>query len=133
MFTVSRKLITQLVGFIIALSIRNKEMELSWATSSAIILITVTFGLVYAWRALNWMWLKPKKMEKLLTEQGLQGNPYRLLLGDAKDYFVMQKKVQSKPMNLSDDIAPRVAPYIHHAVQTHGIFVFSNSVILQQY
>lgn len=95
-------------------------MELSWATNSAIILITVTFGLVYAWRVLNWMWLKPKKMEKLLREQGLQGNPYRLLLGDAKDYFVMQKKVQSKPMNLSDDIAPRVAPYIHHAVETHG-------------
>nr|AFK38261.1 unknown [Medicago truncatula] len=67
-------------------------MELSWETKSAIILITVTFGLVYAWRVLNWMWLKPKKIEKLLREQGLQGNPYRLLLGDAKDYFVMQKE-----------------------------------------
>ncbi|RHN74174.1 putative 11-oxo-beta-amyrin 30-oxidase [Medicago truncatula] len=55
-----------------------------------------------------------------LDVQGLHGNPYRLLLGDAKDYFVMQKKVQSKPMIFSDDIAPRVAPYIHHAVQTHG-------------
>jgi len=36
----------------------------------------------------------------------------------------MQKKVQSNPMNLSDDIAPRVAPYIHHAVQTHGNFLY---------
>lgn len=36
------------------------------------------FGLV------KWAWLRPKKLEKLLREQGLQGNPYRLLVGDSK-------------------------------------------------
>ncbi|KAG9146413.1 hypothetical protein Leryth_020137 [Lithospermum erythrorhizon] len=39
----------------------------------------------YAWRILNWAWLKPKKLEKLLKEQGFRGNSYKLLIGDLRD------------------------------------------------
>jgi hypothetical protein len=71
---------------------------------------------------LNWLWLRPKKLEKLLREQGLQGNPYKILLGDTKDLFKMEKEARSKPMNLSDDIAPRVIPYTQQSVKIHGMF-----------
>ncbi|XP_045801121.1 cytochrome P450 72A68-like isoform X9 [Trifolium pratense] len=87
---------------------------------SSIILILVTLCLIWAWKVLNWLWLRPKKLEKLLREQGLQGNPYRILVGDTKDLFKMEKEARSKSMNLTDDILPRVNPYIHHSVKIHG-------------
>lgn len=95
-------------------------MEASLAIYYGIILITVTLGLVYTWRVLNWIWLKPKRLEKLLREQGCKGNSYRLVLGDLKDSYKMGKKAKSKPMELSDDIIPRVIPYIQQLVQIYG-------------
>ncbi|KEH36885.1 putative 11-oxo-beta-amyrin 30-oxidase [Medicago truncatula] len=95
-------------------------MEASLAIYYGIILITVTLGLVYTWRVLNWIWLKPKRLEKLLREQGCNGNSYRLVLGDLKDSYKMGKKAKSKPMELSDDIIPRVIPYIQQLVQIYG-------------
>ncbi|KAK2422927.1 cytochrome P450 72A68 [Trifolium repens] len=87
---------------------------------SSIILILVTLCSIWSWKVLNWLWLRPKKLEKLLREQGLQGNPYKILLGDTNDLFKMEKEARSKPMNLSDDIAPRVIPYIQQSVKIHG-------------
>ncbi|XP_022631978.1 cytochrome P450 CYP72A219-like [Vigna radiata var. radiata] len=92
-------------------------MEAAWATTLILIVILV---LICAWRILNWLWFKPKRLEKLLREQGFQGNPYRLLFGDSKDLLKTRKKALSKPMNLSDNIIPRVSSYTHHTVNTHG-------------
>lgn len=88
---------------------------------SGIIFIFLTLGLIYAWRMLNLLWLRPKKLEKLLREQGLHGNTYRILVGDVKDLFKMQKEAKSKPMNLSDDIVERVSPYLQKSLKIHGM------------
>ena len=95
-------------------------MEAAWATILTLILIIV---LIWAWKILNWLWFKPKRLEKLLREQGFQANPYKLLVGDSKELLKMRKEALSKPMNLSDDILPRVSSDIHHSVKTHGMFV----------
>ncbi|XP_058766155.1 cytochrome P450 72A68-like [Vicia villosa] len=87
---------------------------------SVIIFILWTLGLIIAWKVLNWLWLRPKKLEKLLREQGLHGNSYRILVGDVKDLFKMEKEAKTKSMNLSDDIVPRVSPYIQKSVKIHG-------------
>ncbi|BAT93216.1 hypothetical protein LR48_Vigan05g026400 [Vigna angularis] len=92
-------------------------MEAAWATTVTIIVILV---LIWAWKILNWLWFKPKRLEKLLREQGFQGNPYKLFFGDSKEFLKMRKEALSKPMNLCDDIAPRVSSYSHHIVNTHG-------------
>ncbi|CAJ2659449.1 unnamed protein product [Trifolium pratense] len=90
-------------------------------TTTSIILLTVMIlTLTWAWRILNWVWLKPKKLEKLLREQGLKGNSYRFLVGDIKDFLKMRKEATSKPMNLSDDIAPRVYSFVHQNLEKHG-------------
>jgi hypothetical protein len=92
------------------------------ATTTTIILFTLMIlVLTWAWRILNWLWLKPKKLEKLLREQGLKGNSYRLLVGDVNDLLKMRKEATSKPMNLSDDIVPRVFTYFQHSVAKHGM------------
>ncbi|KAI4323109.1 hypothetical protein L6164_022741 [Bauhinia variegata] len=82
-------------------------MEVSTLATAAISVFVVT-ELLLGWKLLNWLWLRPKKLEKLLREQGLQGNPYRLLVGDINQMLKTQNEAKSKPINLSDDIVPRV-------------------------
>ncbi|CAK8534861.1 unnamed protein product [Lathyrus sativus] len=81
-------------------------MEATYAISAFIVLLIT---LAWAWSILNWIWLKPKKLEKLLREQGLK--------------VKMQKEAASKPMNLSDDIVPHVFPFAKQSVAKHGILV----------
>ncbi|KAK1404867.1 11-oxo-beta-amyrin 30-oxidase [Heracleum sosnowskyi] len=73
-----------------------------------------------AWRILNWVWIKPKKLEKILRAQGFKGNSYRLLFGDIKQLAAAKKEAGSKPINLADDILPRVAPTVVTAIRQHG-------------
>ncbi|KAL2487097.1 Cytochrome [Abeliophyllum distichum] len=80
--------------------------------------------LIYTWRVLNSVWFTPKKMEKYLRQQGLKGNSYRFLYGDLKDLTSMTQKVKSKPINLSDDIKPRVIAFFLKTVQEYGTNCF---------
>ncbi|ESW21356.1 hypothetical protein PHAVU_005G063900 [Phaseolus vulgaris] len=97
-------------------------MEAACSTILMLILILVLIlVLKWAWMMLNWVWFTPKRLERLLREQGLQGNPYTLLVGDTKDFAKMRKEAFSKPMNLfSHDIVPRVFSFFHHSINTHG-------------
>ncbi|KAF3442301.1 hypothetical protein FNV43_RR16217 [Rhamnella rubrinervis] len=92
-----------------------------YATSSTVFVgligIVITF---WVWSVLNWVWLRPKKLESFLRRQGLSGNSYRLLFGDLKERSILFNQAQSKPMNLSHDIAPRVFPFVHRMVNDHG-------------
>ncbi|CAJ1957812.1 unnamed protein product [Sphenostylis stenocarpa] len=92
-------------------------MEAARAITLTLILILV---LIWAWRILSWLWFTPKRLEKLLREQGFRGNPYKVLVGDSKEFLKMRKEALSKPMNLSDDIVPRVNSYLHRSVSAHG-------------
>ncbi|KAK7324466.1 hypothetical protein VNO77_28029 [Canavalia gladiata] len=94
-------------------------MEAAWATIACAVLILI-FVLRWTWKVLNWLWLKPKRLERLLREQGLQGSPYRILFGDSKDFLKAYNEAVSKPMNLSDDIVPRVSPYFHQSFNKYG-------------
>ncbi|KAF8408951.1 hypothetical protein HHK36_005021 [Tetracentron sinense] len=80
----------------------------------------VVILLSWVWRAVNWVWWKPKKLEKYLREQGINGHPYRLLSGDLKENTKLTKEAQSKPMNLSHDIVARVIPPLHQTIKNYG-------------
>ncbi|KAL8129082.1 hypothetical protein V2J09_018237 [Rumex salicifolius] len=89
---------------------------------AATLVLSVVIALVMAmaWRALNWIWLTPKKVERILRKQHLSGNPYRLLIGDAMEMFHMQTQARSKPMDFSHDISSHVEPFLHHTINKHG-------------
>ncbi|KAL5565060.1 hypothetical protein UlMin_028224 [Ulmus minor] len=97
-------------------------MEISPNIAAILFVVAVVVLITrWAWRALNWIWLRPKKLEKVLREQGLKGNSYRLLFGDLKESLSMSKEARSKPMSISDDdIAPRILPFLHHSINTYG-------------
>ncbi|KAL4575515.1 hypothetical protein LXL04_022361 [Taraxacum kok-saghyz] len=96
-----------------------QEMELSTVFCvsgvAAILILTIS----------NWLWFKPKKIEKLLRYQGLKGSPYRFVLGDLKEIMQMSSEAKSKPMNLTHDIAPRVMPFFHKSVTAYGKSCFT--------
>ncbi|KAI3516927.1 hypothetical protein L1887_16081 [Cichorium endivia] len=80
---------------------------------------------LYVWRISNWLWFKPKKIEKFLRDQGLKGSSYTFLFGDLKEMVQMTTEAKSKPMNLTHDIAPRVLPFIHKSIATYGKSCFT--------
>ncbi|PON69776.1 Cytochrome P450, E-class, group I [Parasponia andersonii] len=93
------------------------EVSLSVLAICTILCIVIT---TWAWRALNWVWLRPKRLEKCLRQQGLKGTPYRFLYGDLKESYKMTKEARSKPINFSDDIATRVLPFVIQTVKNFG-------------
>ncbi|KAL3502802.1 hypothetical protein ACH5RR_037251 [Cinchona calisaya] len=96
-------------------------MEIALATySSRVALSSFVVLLALSWKLFKWVWLKPKKMEKLLREQGFKGNPYKPLLGDVMYMSTLLKQAHSKPITVSDDIVPRIVPQFHHLVNKYG-------------
>ncbi|WVZ00173.1 hypothetical protein V8G54_026242 [Vigna mungo] len=88
-------------------------------------LILVPVVVLWMWKLLNWVWLRPKRMEKILRAQGLQGNPYRLLIGDTKEMYtvlVQAAKSQKSTSFLSseNDVAPHITTFNHHIVHKFG-------------
>ncbi|KAJ7961712.1 Cytochrome P450 [Quillaja saponaria] len=93
-------------------------MEISLA-KIAIFIVLITI-LRLGWIILNWVWIRPKRLEKCLREQGLQGNSYKLLFGDLKQILKMKDQARSKPINVAGDILPRVIPFHHQMVENYG-------------
>nr|GLL22760.1 cytochrome P450 CYP72A219-like [Ipomoea trifida] len=85
--------------------------------------VSVAAVVIWASRVVQWVWLKPRKVEKWLRQQGLNGSSYRVFYGDTKEMATLSAKAKSKPINLSDDILPRVLPFYHLAVTKYGAVV----------
>ncbi|XP_062087238.1 cytochrome P450 CYP72A219-like [Humulus lupulus] len=88
--------------------------------SSCAKLVGIVITVTWFWRVVNWVWLRPKRLEKCLRKQGLKGTPYRLLFGDLKESSAMMREATSKPINLSDDVVPRIFPFAHHTLNNYG-------------
>ncbi|KAL4022408.1 hypothetical protein IC575_016140 [Cucumis melo] len=85
-----------------------------------VIVVLLSSLLLLGWKLVDWIWFRPKKLEKLLRQQGFTGNSYRILYGDLKERAAMRDQAISKPMNFSNHIAPRVIPSVHHTIQHYG-------------
>ncbi|CAH9116696.1 unnamed protein product [Cuscuta europaea] len=85
----------------------------------AVVSIPVGF---FVWGMLDWVWLKPRRLERCLKKQGLKGNPYRILHGDMKESCRMiSDAVNSQPMSPSDDdIAPKLLPHFLQIISKYG-------------
>ncbi|WCJ42773.1 Cytochrome P450 72A225 [Euphorbia peplus] len=82
-----------------------------------LVLLIAIYGSVKVFYSL---WWKPKLLERNLRQQGIEGTPYKLLLGDTKAYMRMIVEALSKPITLNHRILPRVDPFTLHIVQQYG-------------
>ncbi|CAI9089119.1 OLC1v1023628C1 [Oldenlandia corymbosa var. corymbosa] len=87
---------------------------------SLLVIFPAIFLVILGWKILNWVWFKPKKLEKCLKKQGLRGTGYKFLFGDVKEMLRMDAEAKGKPMNFSNDIVPRVMPFIHKIINQYG-------------
>ncbi|KAJ3695265.1 hypothetical protein LUZ60_000642 [Juncus effusus] len=90
-------------------------MEISTLYLAFAILMTL-----WAIRFLEINWLRPKRIERVLRAQGLKGSPFRFPIGDLKEFVQLLEEAKTKPMPLSHDIAPRVAPLFHQMIMRYG-------------
>ncbi|KAL2476474.1 Cytochrome [Abeliophyllum distichum] len=92
------------------------DVTLSSIFTSIIIVAIIRWAV----QLINWVWLRPKKLEKCLRNQGLNGNPYRILIGDMKDLIRFIKETQPKSIKISDDLAPRISHYYYQSIHKFG-------------
>ncbi|KAJ1437552.1 putative 11-oxo-beta-amyrin 30-oxidase-like [Sesbania bispinosa] len=97
-------------------------------STASIWVLTVLLAVIPIWgrQMLNSLWLRPKRLEKLLRAQGLQGEPYKLSSVDdtkQKHILKMQQEAKSKPITLSNDVAPQVFSQLHQTVNQYGTHV----------
>ncbi|KAJ4723102.1 Cytochrome P450 [Melia azedarach] len=92
------------------------EISSAWAMAFSFAFATV----ILAWKLLNWVWLKPKKLEKLLRQQGFSGSSYKLFHGDAKEMSRMSEEASSRPIPVSCSIISRILPFEHHIISKYG-------------
>ncbi|KAK9077433.1 hypothetical protein SSX86_005770 [Deinandra increscens subsp. villosa] len=92
------------------------------ATTAGKVVLAIVIAVIvrWGWKILNWAWLKPKKLEKSLREQGYKGNSYRLLKGDVIELARMMKEARSTPMPVSHDIISHVMPFEHYIFNKYG-------------
>ena len=95
----------------------RKMVLLSYLVAASCVIVVVL-----AVRVLNWVWFRPKKLEKILRKQGFNGNSYRLFYGDMKEMVGMFKEAMSKPIKLDGDIVPRAQPFFAKTVEKYGMF-----------
>ncbi|KAL8218625.1 hypothetical protein R6Q57_021998 [Mikania cordata] len=82
--------------------------------------IIVALFLRWGWKLLNWVWLKPKKLEKWLRNEGYKGNSYKLLMGDMIELATIMKEGKSKPIQVTHDITSYALPFDHHIISKYG-------------
>ncbi|KAJ0545452.1 putative secologanin synthase [Helianthus annuus] len=88
------------------------------------ITIVVVVMVSWGWKLLNWVWLKPKRLEKWLRDEGYNGNSYRLLIGDMIELATMMKEGKSKPIPVTHDITSYALPFDHHIFSKYGMHHF---------
>ncbi|GJR84792.1 cytochrome P450 CYP72A219-like protein [Tanacetum coccineum] len=76
------------------------------------------------WEVLNWVWLKPKKLEKWLRDQGYKGNSYKLLIGDMGELARMVKEAKSSQIPITHDITSHCLPFDNHILTKYGKMSF---------
>ncbi|XP_077227496.1 cytochrome P450 CYP72A616-like [Tasmannia lanceolata] len=86
------------------------------------IYLLISCVLLFLWisRLVYSIWWRPMKLERYLKKQGIKGPPYKLLYGNLKENISLVKKESSKPMNLSHQIVPRVAPFLYETMKNYG-------------
>ncbi|KAG8657836.1 hypothetical protein MANES_03G084000v8 [Manihot esculenta] len=96
------------------------QMETSSRSSSVVVAIILVIIGTLAWRVLNWVWFRPKNLERFLRKQGIAGNPYRFFHGDLKQSVEMIKQARSQPFDFSQPLALRVAPFLLQTLNNYG-------------
>lgn len=88
--------------------------SLGWGAATLLLVVWIV-------RTLNWAWWDPRRLERALRAQGLNGSPYRFPFGDIKENNRLLQEVRATPMPLdSHDVIPRLLPLFQRHFRQYG-------------
>ncbi|GMH14189.1 hypothetical protein Nepgr_016030 [Nepenthes gracilis] len=94
-------------------------MTTSTGAAMAVFVVMILM-MTWLWRAVKWVWLRPKTLERCLRQQGFAGNSYRLLFGDMKDFSRFKIEARSQPISFTNDYLSRADPLLHQTIKNYG-------------
>nr|A0A517FNC4.1 RecName: Full=Cytochrome P450 CYP72A616; Short=PpCYP72A616 [Paris polyphylla]QDS03631.1 cytochrome P450 CYP72A616 [Paris polyphylla] len=76
--------------------------------------------------AAEWLWWRPRRLERSLRSQGVDGNLYRFLNGDLKETVRLTKEARAQPISPpSHRFLHRINPLLLRAISHHGKFALT--------
>ncbi|XP_027354513.1 11-oxo-beta-amyrin 30-oxidase-like [Abrus precatorius] len=91
-------------------------MEFSWKVGIWVLTAILAVIPIWALQILNSLWLRPKRLERLLRAQGLHGDPYTLS-HHSSNHTHMQHQ---EPFALSNHVAPLLSSSLYHTLSKYG-------------
>ncbi|XP_051151984.1 cytochrome P450 CYP72A219-like [Andrographis paniculata] len=82
--------------------------------------VSLALIIILPWKLLEWAYFTPKRLESLLRRQGLRGKSYRFIHGDMKEVLKTSDEAKAKPINIGDDIRPRLLGFHLKSLQNYG-------------
>ncbi|KAK1421475.1 hypothetical protein QVD17_23834 [Tagetes erecta] len=94
------------------------------AVANTLVISCAVIVVLYAWKMIDKVWLRPKKLERILKKQGFNGNKYKLFFGDTKELFSQLSKSSSLNKHIDidngEEVLSHVMAFPHHSLQKHG-------------
>ncbi|GER42629.1 cytochrome P450 [Striga asiatica] len=103
-----------------------EQVMISAAYAAAILVLCLVSKIVY--ETLRCYWLTPRRIKRIMEEQGVRGPEPRFLLGNIMEMasFISKSTAQDMP-SISHDIVPRLLPHFLAWSKTYGKrFIFWN-------
>ncbi|KAH6759359.1 hypothetical protein C2S51_019594 [Perilla frutescens var. frutescens] len=85
-----------------------------------VLIVTSLIAVKWGVKLLNWVWFRPRKLEKFLRGQGMNGTRYSPFLRDVRDCVSSMIAEQPKTLQLSDDILPHLYRFYMQNLSKYG-------------
>ncbi|KAG6492449.1 cytochrome P450 734A6-like [Zingiber officinale] len=96
---------------------------MGWSWQWSLCLCAIGACTVMAVKVLEYLWWRPRRVERHFAKQGIRGPPYRFFIGCVKEMVGLMLEASSKPMMMSQNqhnILPRVLAFYHHWKKIYG-------------
>ncbi|KAK1421472.1 hypothetical protein QVD17_23831 [Tagetes erecta] len=94
------------------------------AVANTLVISCAVIVVLYAWKMIDKVWLRPKKLERILKKQGFNGNKYKLFFGDTKELFSQLSKSSSLNKHIDidngEEVLSHVMAFPYQSLQKHG-------------
>lgn len=96
----------------------------SWVLTRVLPVGVLVFCLYMVLKVVDFLWWRPKRLQKHFAKQGISGPPYRFFLGNVKEMVGLMDACSNKILHqYSHNILPRVLAFYPHWKKIYGMFI----------
>ncbi|KAK9666308.1 hypothetical protein RND81_14G176200 [Saponaria officinalis] len=98
----------------------GEKMMMMMMMKGIMVNVGILVVIIIVTKLVTQLWMKPRKIGKHFSKQGIKGPPYNIFIGNMKELVEMMLKASSQPMPFSHNILPRVLPFYHNWKKIYG-------------